>query len=79
MYSINNVARFTFFHLKKLVFVNICNAYESHLDFPEHVFMTTSYRLISSLKVIKGKKICSGNLGTIFTNYLQEDLILRES
>ena len=59
MYGINNEAQFTFCNLQKLVFVNILNAYGSHLDFPEHIFMTASYRLVSSLEVIKGKKMCS--------------------
>ena len=36
--------------------MNILNAYEIHLDFPKHIFITVSYRFISSLEAIKGKK-----------------------
>ena len=63
VYSINNVAQFTFCHLEKLALINILNTMKqpSRLSgtyllsylylFPEH--------LISNLEAIKGKERCS--------------------
>ena len=63
MYSIKNVAQFTFCHFQKLVLVNILSAYETVIyNFREHIFVTVSYRFIPNLEAIKGKDRRSWNL-----------------
>ena len=63
MYSIKNVAQFTFCHFQKLVLVNILSAYETVIyNFREHIFVTVSYRFIPNLEAIKGKDLRFWNL-----------------
>ena len=71
MYTINYMAQLTFCHFHKFSWTYwIFRLRGNHLDFPEHILMVASDRLIHDLEaVIKEKKSCSWNPGTFFTNY----------
>ena len=65
-YSVNYIAQLTFYHLQKLVLVNIFNVswLGSHLDFPEYILMALSYKFIRNTELaIKDKERYFSNLG----------------
>ena len=75
MYSINKCGTIDFLPFEKVTSGEQIECLRGR--HPEYIFMPASYRFISNLEGVKGKRRCSWNLGKIFTKLLQWNLIFK--